>query len=250
MALYLYLDRRTIIHRLDPRTKLCLLLTVFIWASLYTDLRVISTLALAVLGAGALSQSLSNLRRIWLILVMISITSIMLWSFSYGGTRTVVGPVTVESLIFGISAALRITTMVVAGLIFLSTTRNEEITLALVRLGVPYRVSMALSTALRLVPTIIGSSLTVAQALRSRGLDVDSGHLLERLRKWRSLLIPVFLSSIRGITQLSMALESKGFGFSDSRTFVREIRFLPIDYAVVLLSVTSLLAGLLWLPLS
>ena len=97
-------------------------------------------------------------------------------------------------------------------MIFLSTTRNEEIATGLARLGIPYRFAFAVSTALRLVPTIAATGSTISQAQRSRGLDLESGNVIERIRKYMPLLIPVFVSTIRSTNVFSMALESKGFG--------------------------------------
>ena len=82
----------------------------------------------------------------------------------------------------------------------------------MIRLGMPYRVGFAISTSIRLVPTITSSTMTISQAQRSRGLDLDSGNLIARFRKFLPLLVPVFISAIRTTNIFAMALESKGFG--------------------------------------
>jgi energy-coupling factor transport system permease protein len=104
-------------------------------------------------------------------------------------------------------------------MIFLSTTRNEEVGIGLVRLGIPYRFAFAVSTALRLVPTVVATGLTIGQAQRSRGLDLESGNIFERIRKHLPLLVPVFVTTVRSTNVFSMALESKGFGARPGRTF-------------------------------
>ena len=109
--------------------------------------------------------------------------------------------------------------MISAGMILISTTRNEELVLGMIRLGMPYRVGFAISTSLRLVPTIASSTMTISQAQRSRGLDLDSGNLIERIRKFLPLLVPVFISTIRSTNIFGMALESKGFGAREKRTY-------------------------------
>jgi SAM-dependent methyltransferase len=73
--------------------------------------------------------------------------------------------------------------------------------------------------ALRLIPTIVGMGFTIGQAQRSRGLDLESGNIIRRIRKYLPLLVPVFVSTIRSTNDFSMALESKGFGASPGRTF-------------------------------
>jgi energy-coupling factor transport system permease protein len=123
--------------------------------------------------------------------------------------------------------------MISAGMILISTTRNEELVLGMIRMGMPYRVGFAISTALRLVPTIASSTVTISQAQRSRGLDLESGNLLDRLRKFLPLLVPVFISTIRSTNIFGMALESKGFGAREKRTFYLKLQMRMGDYLVL-----------------
>src|ERR671916_566444 len=215
----LYLDRDTGVHRLDPRTKIFLLLGMFALPFVFLDpLYEVAVLAL-VLFIGYLAKALTNLRRIWFILVTIAILTVILWSIFGSGQTPLFLFVELEALLYGISIALRIDITVIAGMIFLSTTRNEEVAIGLVRLGIPYRFAFAVSTALRLVPTIVATGLTIGQAQRSRGLDLDSGNIIQRIRKHLPLLVPVFVTTVRSTNVFSMALESKGFGARPGRTF-------------------------------
>jgi len=238
----LYLDRDTFVHRLDPRTKMFLLLGTFVLAFVFLDpLYLVGVMALVLLF-GYLAESLANLRRIWFILVAIAIVSTVLWALFGSGQTPLFLFVEREALLYGIAIALRIDITVVAGMIFLSVTRNEEIATGLARLGIPYRFAFAVSTALRLVPTIAATGATIGQAQRSRGLDLESGNVLERIRKHVPLLVPVFISTIRSTNVFSMALESKGFGAGSKRTFFLRISFGWRD-AVALVLFAALLGG-------
>src|SRR5215211_4829995 len=131
----LYLDRDTWVHRLDPRTKIFLLLGMFALPFVFLNpLYELAVLAL-VLFFGYLAQSLANLRRIWFILLTILIVTTILWSIVGSGRTPLFLFVEREALLYGFSIALRIVITVVAGIIFLSTTRNEEVGIGLVRLG-------------------------------------------------------------------------------------------------------------------
>ena len=130
---------------------------------------------------------------------------------------------------------LRLATFVAIGLIFLSTTRNEELTHGLIRIGLPYPVAFALSTALRLVPTFAGAGATIVQAQISRGLDLESGSLFRRAGKFIPLAVPLFIYAIRHTNLLAMALESKGFSPESKRTFYYESHMRRIDYVVLVL---------------
>jgi energy-coupling factor transport system permease protein len=238
----LYLARDTFVHRLDPRTKMLLLLGTFVLAFVFLDPLYLAGVMALVLLFGYLAESLANLRRVWFILVAITIVSTVLWALFGSGQTPLFLFVEWEALLYGIAIALRIDITVVAGMIFLSVTRNEEIATGLARLGIPYRFAFAVSTALRLVPTIAATGSTIGQAQRSRGLDLESGNVLERIRNYVPLLVPVFISTIRSTNVFSMALESKGFGAGSKRTFFLRISFGWRD-AVALTLFAALLGG-------
>ena len=176
----------------------------------------------------------------------------MLWPFFAKGPTPIGawGPLEVsrESLLYGVAMGLRLATFVATGLIFLSTTRNEELTSGLIRLGVPYPIAFALSTALRLVPTFAGAGATILQAQRSRGLDLESGTLFSRIGKFIPQAVPLFVYAIRHTNLLAMALESKGFSPQSPRTFYREPQMHRSDYAVLIV-LGIVLTGLLYIRL-
>src|SRR5919199_5304460 len=238
----LYLDRDTWVHRLDPRTKMFLLIGTFVLAFVFLNPLYLLVVLGIVLLFGYLAKVLINLKRIWFILVAIAIVSIILWVIFGRGQTPLFLFVERESLLYGIGIALRIDITIIAGMIFLSTTRNEEIATGLVKLGIPYRFAFAVSTALRLVPTIAATGSTIGQAQRSRGLDLESGNLIERVRKNAPLLVPVFVSTIRSTNVFSMALESKGFGAASKRTFFLQTAMGRRDVLVMVVFVV-LLAG-------
>jgi energy-coupling factor transport system permease protein len=241
---FLYLDRDTWVHRLDPRTKMLLLIGAFVLAFLFVNPLYGLVVLAMVLAFGYAAKSLVNLKRIWFILLMIAVMTVILWTLFGSGETPLFWLVEREALLYGIGAALRIDIMIVAGMIFLSTTRNEEIATGLVKLGIPYRFAFAVSTALRLVPTIAATGATIGQAQRSRGLDLESGNLIQRIRKNTPLLIPVFVSTIRSTNVFSMALESKGFGASPQRTYFLKIELMRRD-VLVLVSFAALLVAAL-----
>jgi energy-coupling factor transport system permease protein len=129
-------------------------------------------------------------------------------------------------------------------MILISTTRTEELVLGMIRMGMPYRVGFAISTSLRLVPMIASSTVTIGQAQRSRGLDLDSGSLVERIRKFLPLLVPVFLSTIRSTNIFGMALESKGFGARENRTFYLQLNMRTADFIIMAFAFTFVITSI------
>ena len=230
MNLYLYLERKSFFHSLDPRTKIFLLFVTFVIGLFYQHPLYSFSVFILVLLHGLLSKSLINLKAVWKLILLISFLTILIWSLTANGRTHLFWKVSVESFLYGISSAIKISLMIIAGVIFLSTTKNEEISLGLIKMGIPYRMSFAFSTALRLVPMLAGTGATVIQAQRSRGLDLDEGNILERIKKYIPLLVPIFLSTIRNTNLLAQALESKGFGYSGKRTFYIMPEFKTADY--------------------
>lgn len=239
MDMFLYLDKDTYMHRLDPRSKIFVMIATFCIALMFQSIPILLAVAMLVIGYGASGKILSNLNRIKLVLIMISLFSVVIWSVMGKGSTRLLGMITQEGLIYGIAMGIKLDVMIIAGMIFLSSTKIEELSLALQKLRIPYRVAFAFSTAIRLVPMIVSTTYIIMQAQKSRGLDLDSGNMLTRIKKYIPLLIPVFISVIRGTNVFAMALESKGFGYSDQRSSYLQIGYKTND--IVLLSSTLLL---------
>jgi energy-coupling factor transport system permease protein len=237
-----YLDRDTFLHRLDPRTKMFLLLGMFVLAFVFTDPLYLLVVLAIVLFFGYLSRSLANLRRTWFILLAVPVVSVVLCCIFGGGRTPLFLFVEREALVYGMSIALRLDAAIIAGVIFLSTTRNEAAAAGLVRLRIPYRFAFAVSRALRLVPTMVATGMTIGRARRSRGFDPDSGNAISRIRKQLPLLVPVFVTTVRSTHVFSMAMESRGFGAGPGRTFFLRGAMGPGD-ALVLVVFALLLAG-------
>jgi energy-coupling factor transport system permease protein len=244
MEMFLYLDKNTYMHRLDPRTKMIVMLATFAVALMFNSIPVLVIVALVVMAYGLSGKILANLRRIKIVLIMISLFSVVIWSFLGQGVTKIIGPLTREGLLYGVATGIKLDVMIISGMIFLSSTKIEEISLGLQKLKIPYRVAFAFSTAIRLVPMIVGTTYIISQAQRSRGLDLDSGHALTRIRKYIPLLIPVFISVIRGTNVFAMALESKGFGYSSRRSSYLQIAFKPVDFFLSATIIFLLLGGI------
>ena len=152
----------------------------------------------------------------------------ILWPFFVEGKTPVpifhVLGVTWEGCLFGLGMGLRLLIMVWGGVWLLSTTTIEELAQASQRLGLPSRIGFAFSLA-----RVSGFGLgfcwepesVVIQAQRSRGLDISSGTIVERIRKYVPLAqtVPLIGHALRQTNLLAMALESKGFHPTAHRTF-------------------------------
>jgi energy-coupling factor transport system permease protein len=239
MDMFLYMDIVSVLHKLDPRTKIILMLISFAIAVMFMNIIVLGALLIIMIVYGASGRSLSNLGRIRFVLIMITIFSLLIWTIARPSENKFF-IFSLEGLYYGIMIALKTNTMIISGMIFLSTTKIEEIAEGLVKLKVPYRGAFAFATAIRLVPLIVATSYTIIQAQKSRGLDLDSGSLLQKIKKYLPLMIPTIISVIRSTNIFSMALESKGFGYSKTRTNYMLLRMKVQDYFLLLLALLLL----------
>ena len=252
MNIFLYLDKDTWLHRLDPRTKIMSGLMVFSICLCFNHPLYMAAISLGILWVAISAKALKNFWRLRFILILLVIFSAIMWPFFIKGPTLLwsFGSIQVsqESILYSIAMGLRLATFVGTGLIFLSTTRNEELTNGLIRMGCPYPIAFALSTALRLVPTFAGAGATIIQAQVSRGLDLESGNIFSRLGKFIPQAVPLFIYAIRHTNLLAMALESKGFSPGSKRTLYYDPHMRAIDY-IILFSLGIILASFLYLRL-
>lgn len=231
----------TVMHRLDPRTKLALLLMSFVAAVLPERPEMAGLAALAVLAQTALARAWPDLYRSRGLLLVLSLFTVAAWSLMARGPTPLFWRVSVESLAFGVATALKLSAMLVAGLVLLATTRVEELFLALVKLRVPYPVAFAFALALRWVPEIFQTALRVKEAQDVRGLTLERGTPFSRLRRHLPLLVPIFLLTLRRSQTMALALEARGFQMRPERTYLLEIRMARRDWAALALA-TAILA--------
>src|ERR1700682_2503578 len=222
MPIYLYLDQNSIVHRLNPTVKVFALFIMF-W-SVYWVNHPLALLPLGLLLAAIaqLTGSWPNFYRLrWLFILLIFFTTLAWMVFYRKGPaliNTRIIHLSRASLVFGLGRGLKLAELIATSVLFLSTTKVEEFTAGLARLGVPYRVGFAITLSFRLVPLLIGSALTVVQAQNLRGYDFNRGGPLERIKRYVPVLIPVFMGALRKANSMAIALEARGFGMSHQPT--------------------------------
>tara|TARA_B100001105_G_scaffold196819_1_gene160632 strand:+ start:31 stop:780 length:750 start_codon:yes stop_codon:yes gene_type:complete len=235
--MFLYLPNDTLLHRIHPSTKivglvLLLILTVA-FESPWHQLIILSSVLILVKTSGAAK----NIRRVLPLIITVMVFSMVTWSLfkRVGDPFWSMGPLSlsVESIQFGVAMGFRLDAMLLSGMVFVSCTKVEEFAYGLRSIGLPFPVSFALSLSFRLVPLFFTRIGIIVQAQKSRGLDLQSGHVLQRARKYVPLLVPIFVYAIRDTDLLSMALESKGFGMRGERTEYLSFRMVWYDYAIL-----------------
>lgn len=250
----LYVDRDTVIHRLDPRAKLALAFALFVTAYVFIRPAYVAVpLGVAALAAVA-TGALRNVLRLWTIIVALMVVGVVVWpAFTPPAGPVVIDvsflEITRRQLLASVGRSMRFVSFIVAGVVFVSTTSNEEIVQGMRSLGLPYAFCFAVGTALRLFPTFLGAADTVRQAQEARGLDLSASNPIARLRQYVPLLIPVFMTAFRNVQTQAMALEARGFDTRRDRSFYNRSTFGTADWAATGFAV-AVMAVAVWLGLN
>jgi len=214
VALTLYVAAPTPLHRLHPVTKLELLAAFVVAAFMVDRPLLLVPLAAVIAVLMVLARALPNVRRLRVMFLLVFFFTLVVWTFFY---QSVLVP-TYGGFLYGLSTAIRLDTFLATGILFLSTTRVEEVAYALGRLGLPYTMGFTLTLAFRLVPVFFDAALSVVQAQRCRGLEFGRGGVVARLRRFVPVIVPVLIGALRRADRMAMALELRGFNSGRPRT--------------------------------
>lgn len=233
------------LHRMDPRTKLLLLLilmaTIFVFDTPggYAVLTGLALL-LAVRSGVPMSMYFRSLHPLWWILAFTFLIHLCampgevffhVWIFD----------MTKEGLSRGFFLCLRLILLILFSSLLTFTTSPLSLTDGMERLlrplkavGVPaHELAMMMTIALRFVPTLIEETDTIMKAQQSRGMDFSSGNIFKRMRHLVPILVPLFISSFRRADELAVAMEARCYRGGDGRTRMKELRVGGVDFAAV-----------------
>lgn len=219
----IYKKGSTIVHKLNPKTKMFYAFLFIFLALLSTNIYYMITLFfISILSIGIskmIREWLKSLKAIWFFIVIVLI-------FNYLSTFNIE---------FSISMVLRLMIFVNAFMVFIRTTPLEDLAQALYELGIPYDIVLAFTMSLRFIPTIIRDAQSVIDAQRARGLETQKGNPIKRARNYLPVLIPLIVLSIRRAQQVAEAMEARAFGASKRPSSLYQIKTTTLDYVTAIL---------------
>ncbi|HOE70783.1 MAG TPA: energy-coupling factor transporter transmembrane component T [Brevefilum sp.] len=245
------------IHSLSGLTKLiCFLLLTF--AVMYSyDIRVI----LAVMLFAALIMKLSKIKfsqiKLMVLYVLIFVLTNAVISFLFApemgveiyGTRTVVidlpgkFDITAEQLLYSTTKLFKYTSVIPFGIIFLLTTNPSEFASSLNRIRVHYKIAYAVALTLRYFPDVQRDYHDISQAQQARGLELSrKASLFNRIKNGLLIIIPLIFSSLDRIETISNAMDLRGFGKSNTRTWYTSRKMKSNDYVAIFISALIFIA--------
>ena len=238
-----YFPGQSVIHRLDPRTKLTMLVVYIValflaegWVSYGL---VFLFLAIVIrLSTIPLKSILRGMKPLVMILIFTGVLNLF---FTQDGEVLVkFWVLTVTS--GGLSRALMMMArilMLISGTFLLTYTTSpialtdglEALMNPLKKVGVPvHELSMMMCIALRFIPTLIEETDKIMSAQKARGADFESGSLTDRAKALIPILVPLFISAFRRADELATAMECRCYQGGEGRTKMKQLHYHREDF--------------------
>jgi len=223
------------IHNLDPRIKFIYVCAIFTTAIIFLELIPLMILFLMqvpfVILAGVKREWLRSMRGATFLAAVIFLTN-FIFSFISAGYI-----VTAFNLEHAVAMTLRFIVLVESFSIFFLTTSPDHLGLALEQTHIPYEFCFAFTTAVRFVPVLAEEAQTIMDAQKARGLELERGNFLKRIRNYIPILIPLIVSAIRRSLELAEAMESRAWGATESRTNLYVLKMHRGDLVLIVITV-------------
>jgi energy-coupling factor transport system permease protein len=233
-------------HRIDPRAKFIYVLTLFVVAVFFNQL-----IPLLILFFSQIPIiMIAKVKKEWLrlikgssffaaIIFIMNVISLHFYS-SYSSFALIIEQAS--------AMTVRFIVLVESFSIFFLTTSPDMLGLSLEQMGIPYEFCFAFTTAIRFVPVLAEEAQTIIDAQRSRGLDIEGGNLMKRIRNYIPILIPLIVNAIRRSLELAEAMESRAWGATKKRTTLYVLKMGKRDYCLILTSTIILaVSTYIWL---
>ncbi len=258
----IYMPGHSVLHRLDPRIKLLLLLGFTIEVFFIRTFTALGFMFFCILFLWKLARMPLKtmgiyVRRMAFFFLLLTVMQ----ALSFPGKTIVVAPlfpdvfplvggrgkITLEGILMGLLLCWRVLTLVCLLPLLLKTTSIEKLALGMVRLGLPYKIAFTTTTALNQLPLLEEDLTQVLNAQKLRGFPVfEGGTLPAKLKALPSLVIPFVIGAMRRANMMGVAMDSRAFGSHKNRTYITSIKMKGGDWLFLTLGIFYM-AGLLFL---
>ena len=237
----------TIVHRLDPRTKLLAVIlyivALFCAKSVYAYGIVIVVLVISVIASRVPLKALTKgLKPVYII---VAFTALMNLFFTAGTPICdvwLLRRISWEGIHSAVAMVLRIVLLIMGTFLLTYTTSPISLTDALEHLLAPlkkikmpvHELAMMMSIALRFIPTLIEETDKIMSAQKARGADFESGNIFKRAKALVPILVPLFISAFRRADELATAMECRCYHGGEGRTALHVLKYKAADWLVLL----------------
>lgn len=231
--------KNTLVDKADPRSR-ALISLVLASLSLYTQSLPKQVLLLATVACIAIIAGRGD--RFLGIIKAATPLALLIFALNYitAPQLGIAGPALMALRFLALSASLSL---------FFMTTSPDEISLMLESISLPREYAMLITMSFRFVPTLAQDVESVMHALQSRGFELEKGGILQRVRNYVYLMVPLVIFEVRRSLMAAEALEARGFGSLKKPTSYAYLRFTALDGAVIALITLYALIFALIIPI-
>ena len=243
-----YFPGNSVVHRLDPRTKL-IAVVLYIVALFLCKFFVAYALMCGVLclcikaSKGPVKSIVRGMKPVLLNVIITAVLNLFYTPGEHVLLKVWVLQITLEGVFSAFFMVIRIM-MLIAGTFLLTYTTSpilltdglEALLNPLKKIKVPvHELAMMMSIALRFIPTLIEETDKIMSAQRARGADFESGNLIQRAKALIPLLVPLFISAFRRADELAVAMECRCYHGGEGRTRLRQLKYARNDFMAIAL---------------
>ena len=237
-----YYPVKSVLHSLDPRTKL--IGTLVFMASLFIVNSfgyILCTAFLVFMIAVSHVPFLYMVKGLKAVFILLLFTAALNLFLTAGTPVWKLGvlQITNEGINMAVSMAVRLVYLVLgASLMTLTTTPNkltdglEGLLGPLAKIKVPvHEIAMMMSIALRFIPILTEETDRIMKAQAARGADFESGGLMRRVKALLPVLVPMFVSAFRRANDLALAMEARCYRGGSGRSHMKPLKYMQRDIA-------------------
>ncbi|MBR5786754.1 MAG: energy-coupling factor transporter transmembrane protein EcfT [Clostridia bacterium] len=248
-----FVPGNSILHRADPRTKFVLTF-VYMIAVIIAENFVAYSAAIIFVCATYLCAKINIakiIKSLKPLLIMMMITVVLNVLF-YKGENVLLDfwKITIykEGIFFAVKMLLRIVLLVLGSSVLMYTTTSVMLTDGIESLLSPlkkihfpaHEIAMMMSIALRFIPTFVDETDRIMKAQKARGSDFDSKNLIQKIKSYIPILIPLFISAWRKAEDLATAMNARCYRGGEGRTKFKVLRFTYIDLLLTIITIILL----------
>ena len=252
-----YYPAESIIHKLDPRTKVVLAILYIVCSFVCQSaigfaVLIASMIAIVIISKIPMKTILRSIKPVIIIMAFMAILNLFLVN---GGVAIHIWKITIysEGIYTAITSVFRIIALIIGTGIFLTYTTTpieltdgiEQLFGFLKKIKIPiHEFAMMMTIALRFIPTLMEETDKIIAAQKARGADFSNGSLIKRAKALIPILVPLFISAFRRADELAVAMECRCYRGGDGRTKLHVLKYRARDF-IVMLVFAAFLAGLI-----
>ena len=255
-----YFSGNSIVHKLDPRVKILLLIflivLVFVTGNL-VSLGLVTLFTAIIMVATEIPFKLyfKNIKVIIPIIIFTAILNIFYTTTGVLLTEFWIIKIYSGGLLRATYMAVRVLLLILVSSVLTYTTTPNDLTDAIERLLKPLKfiglgeavhtMSMMMTIALRFIPTLIEETNKIMNAQKARGADLDSGGVITKIKALLPILIPLLISSVRRAYELAEAMECRCYNGGKGRTRMKQLYLRLHDYSSIIICIVLLASVIL-----